>query len=191
MTVTKKLKNLLSAIKLGVAESGISPKGEKLRDLDITATSTLTLSEDDKLAILTKFQEDSEQAGKPIIEATYWDIESTGVGIKTNKALETTTVKGQKGAVTVTYEFFTIPNDPKSEEARNAFFGNSDNETVVNQEGISKMNDLLNKLIAQANAAGQQVVSVQYCAGAKTSAVGTTFGMTSKQKASADDSDKT
>jgi hypothetical protein len=45
--VTKKLKNFLSAIKLGVADSGISPKGEKLRDLEINANSTLNLSDED------------------------------------------------------------------------------------------------------------------------------------------------
>lgn len=191
MQVTKKLKNFLSAIKLGVADSGISPKGEKLRDLEIEATSTLTLSDEDKLGILTMFQEQSDEVGKPIIDATYWDIEAASIGIKANKALETTTVKGKKGSVVVTYEFFTIPNDPNSDEAKTAFFGNNDNKTDLTPDSIASMNDLLNKLIAQANKAGQQVVSVQYCAGAKTSAVGTTFGMSDKQKASADSYDKT
>lgn len=191
MQVTKKLKNFLSAIKLGVADSGISPKGEKLRDLEIEATSTLTLSDEDKLGILTMFQEESEAAGKPIIDATYWDIEAASIGIKTNKALETTTVKGKKGPVVVTYEFFTIPNDPNSDEAKTAFFGNNDDKTNLNPDSISSMNNLLNKLIAQANKSGQQVVSVQYCAGAKTSAVGTTFGMTAKAAASAGEDEKT
>jgi len=191
MSLISKTKSFLAAIKLGIADSGITPKGEKLRNMEITATATLQLSDDEKLNILTMFQERSEEVGKPIIDATYWDIESAGIGIKTNKAIETTTVKGQKGAVEVTYQFFTLPADPNGPEARNAFFGNSDNETVVNQDGISKMNSLLNGLIDEAKKQGQQVVSVQYCAGAKTSAVGTTFGMSSKQKVSAGEEQKT
>ena len=191
MSTIAKAKSFVAAVKLGVADSGITPKGEKLRNMEITATATLQLSDDDKLNILTMFQEKSEAAGKPIIDATYWDIESAGIGIKTNKAIETTTVKGQKGAVEVTYQFFTLPADPNGPEARNAFFGNSDNETVVNSDGISKMNSLLNGLIAEAKKQGQQVVTVQYCAGAKTSAVGTTYGMSAKQKAGAGEEEKT
>jgi hypothetical protein len=191
MSVIKKLKNLNAAIKLGVADSGVTPKGKQLRDLDISSTTTMQLSDDDKLGILSFFQRESDSIGKPIIDATYWDIESSGIGIKTNKALETTTIKGEKGAVTVTYQYFTLPADPNGPDARNAFFGNNDDKTVVDQDGITKMNSLLNGLIAEAKQQGQRVVSVQYCAGAKTSAVGTKFGMTSKQKATATSDTKT
>ena len=186
-----KTKSFVAAIKLGVADSGITPKGQKLRKMELESTATLTLSESDKLGILTMFQQRSEANRKPIIDASFWDIEAASIGIKTNKAIETTTIKGASGKVEVTYQFFTLPADPNGVEARNAFFGNSDNETVVNEDGIAKMNSLLNGLIGEAKQQGQRVVSVQYCAGAKTSAVGTTFGMTTKQKTNATDDTKT
>jgi len=149
------------------------------------------LSDSDKLGILTYYQQQSEYYRKPIIDATFWDIEASSIGIKTNKAIETTTVKGETGPVQVTYQFFTLPADPNGPDARNAFFGNNDNESVVNSQGISTMTTLINDLVKEAKQQGQRVVAVQYCAGSKTSAVGTTYGMKSKKAATASEYDKT
>lgn len=190
LEVVRKFKNLVAAIKLGVADSGITPKGTKIQDLPLESTSTLTLNDDEKLEILTYYQRQSEYYRKPIINATFWDIEASSIGIKTNISLEKGNLKAG-GNTVITYQYFTIPADPRGPEGKTIFFGNDDNATVVNSDGITQMLDFINDIIAEAKSNGQQVVSVNYCAGSKTSTVGTTYGMSAKKAAAAGESEKT
>lgn len=132
----------------------------------------LEFTDQDKLSILNYVEQSAAQAGKNILDATSFDLQTENVGVdKSGIIEELKTIK--EGEVVGFY--FQYPDKNDSNALKNSIY-NKDDGTEIPAEGVNRIKGAVQDAINSVTSNGFKITKFARYAGATTSRVGTTYG---------------
>ena len=132
----------------------------------------LEFTDQDKLSILDYVEQSAAQAGKNILDATSFDLQTENVGVdKSGIIEELKTIK--EGEVVGFY--FQYPDKNDSNALKNSIY-NLDDGTEIPSEGVERIRGAVQDAINSVTSNGFKITKFARYAGSTTSRVGTKYG---------------
>jgi hypothetical protein len=132
----------------------------------------LEFTDQDKLSILDYVESEAQYAGKKILDATSFDLQTENVGVDKSGIIED--LKTIKEGETVGFAF-QYPDKNDTDALKNSIY-NKDDGTEIPAEGVNRIKGAVQDAINTVTANGFKITQFARYAGATTSRVGTTYG---------------
>jgi hypothetical protein len=132
----------------------------------------LEFTDQDKLSLLDYVEQSADEAGKNILDATSFDLQTENVGVDKSGIIED--LKTIKEGETIGFAF-QYPDRNDSNALKNSIF-NKDDGKEIPAEGIERIQGAVQDAINAVKSNGFTIVKFARYAGATTSRVGTKYG---------------
>ena len=132
----------------------------------------LEFTDQDKISILDYVEQSAAQAGKNILEATSFDLQTENVGVDKSGIIED--LKTIKEGETIGFAF-QYPDKNDSNALKNSIY-NLDDGTEIPAEGVERIRGAVQDAINSVTSNGFKITKFARYAGSTTSRVGTKYG---------------
>lgn len=132
----------------------------------------LEFTDQDKLSILDYVESEAQYAGKKILDATSFDLQTENVGVDKSGIIED--LKTIKEGETVGFAF-QYPDKNDSNALKNSIY-NLDDKIEIPAEGVERIRGAVQDAINTVTSNGFKITKFARYAGSTTSRVGTNFG---------------
>lgn len=132
----------------------------------------LEFTDQDKLSILDYVESEAQYAGKKILDATSFDLQTENVGVDKSGIIED--LKTIKEGETIGFAF-QYPDKNDTDALKNSIY-NIDDGTEIPAEGVNRIKGAVQDAINTVTANGFKITQFARYAGSTTSRVGTKYG---------------